>query len=315
MAYGAILGQTSAGYSNEQILTPEVAALYGLSGTDAVPNSVFSFLGKFNQYCWAKREIIENYNVVIDGELYTGGTQVSPKITSENIVLYYSNTAYADSSGIHLSNPQSVSISTQTTSSASVALDKFFYIVGGGVTSQVYKANNISSGSSRFFLRWQTNQYPDVFWEISGFYNVFSESAPGYGSTDYVFSNVSSTYPSSGQQNGYYYLLLGKPYEYMVRNGFNLEFISYTGNGVFGSQSPNSITFENVPESFLLFYDRGVTGYLWGENNLYNTSENVSNIVSTSGNTIEWYNANNAGNQFNTLNQDYLIIGMSRTGV
>lgn len=101
-----------------------------------------------------------------------------------------------------------------------------------------------------------------------------------------------------------------------IKDGVKIATGSYTGTGTYGSSNPNSLTFGFVPKlvfvtydpykdqsDFILFIDTKTRGSNLPSNN---------QILSTwSGNTLSWYNPNNADYQYNGSGKigHYIAIG------
>ena len=60
----AVTAEQVGAFTKQETLTPETAALYGLSSS-AIPDDVLSFLGKYNQHWWRRREAKSHYEAVI----------------------------------------------------------------------------------------------------------------------------------------------------------------------------------------------------------------------------------------------------------
>lgn len=93
---------------------------------------------------------------------------------------------------------------------------------------------------------------------------------------------------------------------------------SYTGNGVYGSGNPNTLTFPFEPKMLMVLPDPTIasTSYcgFWCLGNPGITGQIPANAsgstVSVSGNTISWFSTGNAQMQLNVDNQKYYYIAL-----
>lgn len=86
---------------------------------------------------------------------------------------------------------------------------------------------------------------------------------------------------------------------------------SYIGNGRYDSASPNTLTFESVPELVLIVNTSGRTMFLH-RNSIYAYSTGL-NHVTWSGTTVSWYITSNDVDQFNERNQTYRVYAFFQT--
>lgn len=92
---------------------------------------------------------------------------------------------------------------------------------------------------------------------------------------------------------------------------------SYVGTGKYGSNNPNSLTFEFEPKVVIISTDGDyVTAigwpYIWGSSNMYTQRDSFNQPchVSVSGNTMNYYNDSDAYTQLNTAKQKYPYIAL-----
>lgn len=141
-----------------------------------------------------------------------------------------------------------------------------------------------------------------------------------YSDWEYVQSTSSSTYPQSGEQDGYEYVFLGAPFQNII-NGAQIETGSYIGTGTYGSASSqkNSITFEQkhglviiMPNLMSGGSDIGL--YLWGNNwmtgDVGNSNTTYQNNASISDTTFTWYSTYSASYQFNRNGITYKYVAI-----
>ena len=325
MGYGGIFGQKTIvdAFTKEQTLSNSTAALYGL-GTDAVPDDVLAWLGKYNQYWWRRKLIpteeswYETRESVSDHEISYAGTP-----SRENTVYYSNSINISQTDGtISLSDPNSLTFSYDDYSNIVPAIrGKYIYaginltIVFVPQTAEVYSTT--SGGGFRVKIR--------QCYKIVSVHGVPPTEMPW----QYVQSSDRSAYPDSGTQDGYEYEYLGIPFDNAV-GAPKIETGSYTGTGTYGASNPNSLTFGFEPKLVV------ITGNGVGEIGILQCSagarfggymdtklvNSATLSISVSGNSVSWYSyapyqngtavSNAAAYQLNTRSSyayTYLAIG------
>lgn len=153
------------------------------------------------------------------------------------------------------------------------------------------------------------------------------------GETTYEHSLDRNAYPDSGEQDGGTYTYLGVPYENFVVP-YKIDIVSYIGTGVYGSDSPNELTFPFAPKAALhfmnvssgKFYMTGLDEYhgvLFSElpteftKNLRfpgastTANENQAYVKkSEDGKTLSWYSKQNASQQYNSEGTAYYFLAI-----
>lgn len=209
-------------------VNPSTALLYGLS-SDAKPDNVFAWIGKYAQHWWKRRKTTGGWSV--SGTTISGdGSSSSPykyifgayskndaKTTSFDI--QYSDELEIDVSGSikGLKSPvKTVSVSYETYTNAEQLRGKYF--MRRYVDTQ-FPNNSADRGlayisESAIIKRdapysTEAYVYPDNM-----IINLVAKSVPG--PWEYVQSSDRSAYPDSGEQNGYEYEYLGVPFDNAV---------------------------------------------------------------------------------------------------
>ena len=95
--------QLGTALNKENLLQDNTAAIYGL-GTDAVPDDVFAWLGKYNQYWWKQRVYVES-----------SGYEEKQTAASDSIYLQYTSST-TTSSRRTSSSPRPTTTSSSSTS-------------------------------------------------------------------------------------------------------------------------------------------------------------------------------------------------------
>ena len=330
MAYGSIIGQTSEGFSKDEILTSSTANKFGLSDA-AVPNDVFDFLGKFNQHWWRRRRnqaIINGYSLTVDinsgveNYNYIGASGDEQSTYS----IQYSESVGVDSEGaVYLVNPKTVSGSYNDPTPFEILSGKYFlpyYLASHNTTKIQYAEPNqkpVKRGgtfSGNYYL-----YFPKIKTE---FY-----LAQKWSDWEYMTSPDRSAYPDNSEKGGYIYEYLGIPYD-NIKATPRISIGYYNGTDKYGKDFPNRITFDFKP-LFLCLYksnfgsDAVITLQdkysdfcdfmfmlpVWNSesfemkgyksNYLMNTAKWVDNT------TLEWYAESSSSDQYNSKGVYYYI--------
>lgn len=306
---------------NSCFLSTETAGLFGL-GTDAMPDEVLAWIGKYNQHWW-RRRTPSYYEAVVGEYAPQAICQYSSFVgaSAKTATIYYSDNISIDSAGkITLVDPVTTTVSYDTYTNANVLSGKYFryylledYATGTNL-SGIYladlgtasRANNVYVGSSEEYgMNVTFNGAP-----------LTSEWIEG-GTWEYLHSSNRSAYPDSGTSDGYEYEYLGVPFLNAV-GALKAESGSYVGTGTAGEPNPNSLTFEIAPKLVLCAgEDIGNTMIWWSglkkSNNIIGaTSSGAELIVTVAGKTLTWYNADKSKySQLNVAGKSYhyLAIG------
>ena len=89
---------------------------------------------------------------------------------------------------------------------------------------------------------------------------------------------------------------------------------SYTGNGKYGSITPNQVTFDKAPDSVFVSGGTSLLLAFRGINQAYLlTGSSVLTLPATwSGNGVSWYHSENPAHQMNTQNAVYTYCALIR---
>ncbi len=308
-------------------LKDATAALYGLPNT-AVPDDVFSFLGKFNEYNWKRR----TKNMSIDKSDITNLITV----TTSSIGLYYSNELNDDGT---LKNPQDVAIYASSSGATTLASKAPCYIRGlPGSSSNVifYLPAGTTGGSSRSNSIYYDYNSGTPYLYLSNDALVKPQKVNSvvvsYGEWEDVYSPNRNAYPDSGIVDGYEYQFIGKPFDVLL-NPVHIATGSYIGTGTYGSNNPNSLTFDFEPKLVMIYgikQGTELTNLLHVTGTIYaiptetltttytryfgfGTKNYTYGKKSDDGKMIYWYSTNSSSDQRNESNQNaqyyYLAIG------
>ncbi len=247
MAYGNIVGQTSEGFSKDEILTGATANKFGLSDA-AVPNDVFDFLGKFNLFYWKRRmaeriikgvPVTNDDNSGVDDYNYIGHGDTKVR---EFSVKYSESISFDSNGNAVLINPQTVSGSYENYTPFNILAGKYYIpqnISQYTVHPNYAKPGQIPIKRSGTFNR----EYYLYFREIET--RLHEETA--YGDWELLSSQNEKEYPTSGIHDGYEYQYVGRPYDKFIYIP-KIATGSYIGTGTSGKDNPNELTFDFVPK-------------------------------------------------------------------
>ena len=240
----AVTAEQVGAFTKQETLTPETAALYGLSSS-AIPDDVLSFLGKYNQHWWRRRESKSHYEAVIS------------QATEEDVL----NTVNAFMVNINYSSDITISSSGKVTLLAPI---KNLTIEENDLSRSgtgVSKANTLKGkywngtmiGPSDYERdlgdRYTAPNAPNAKMTDYGDYKkltlqssaVSTKFVDGIGPWEYVQSNDRKAYPDSGIVEGVEYQYLGIPFANIV-TAPTIVTGSYVGTGKTGKSNPNQIT-------------------------------------------------------------------------
>lgn len=314
------------------LLQDATAALFGL-GTDAVPDDVLAWVGKYAQHWWRRRTPTK--------ESY----KTSEETPSENYVAVGYNTklsvSYAstynlnqNTGEISLVNPttETFQTSSQTTSARNIINTKLY-----GKYFTTSKSDEVHKITKKLV---NTDITLDSDWYVlsgRGLTLKVTKTQVQAGDWEYVQSSDRSAYPDSGEQDGYEYQYLGIPFENAASPHVKIATGSYVGTGKYGSSNPNSLTLQAKPKKVSIvgayinsasspgygqhyneaaFYCDVITseytsagyGYLnYGGYQDIGGSDYKSKLV---GNTLSWYNTSSAKYQFNESGVKYYYFAI-----
>ena len=296
------------------LLRDDTASSFGF-GAEAVPNDVFSFIGKYNEHWWsvlhgqAYSEYVENLvSVPEGGAMFADSTK--------RVITYSKNVSVNKTTGaVSLVDPKSFTIQSNSLDSmrelismAPVYVTNLFSYGVTDVTNMIFylpAGSGLGSGktvgySSGYQFYIVDGGSPAPKRVTSKIVNIPA------GETTYEHSTNRNAYPDSGTVNGLTYQYLGVPFEKFPAAP-QIATGSYTGTGTYGSGNPNIVTFPFVPKFVYICAQNESAKYilLWvsGARRVPGTIDNGSDfqVVTLSGKTISWYCGYNqgAGQQLN----------------
>lgn len=300
-------------YAKNETLVDVTKILFGLSA-GAMPNDVFSFLGKYNLHWWGRRSNIENGGYVAKKQNYT--SYATFFICEKSSVTITASEFYAvnvETGEVSLTNPITVTSGTDGyMSDAQINSLKGKYCKG--FSSEPEKILLLEadadverqSASSGYNIRVNSGYGIELTSEFV--------SDKAIGDWEYMWNADREAYPDSGITDGYEYQYLSIPFQ----NAVTVPKVvtgSYTGTGTYGASNPNSLTFDFVPKllvivgvSYLAIIVPTSTSYATHGKTLYS---NVQYALYTmiSDKTVKWYSENNADIQMNSGTNYYVAIG------
>lgn len=229
-------------------LKDATAALYGL--TNAVPDDVFAWLGRFNEHYWMRR-------AVSTFEEKTDITALTAVTTTEGArSIQYSNSISIDpyTGELTLVNPSTVGIVRSGEGAQTLAELSPCYI-----TNLAFNANKVlylPEGSTSGNINSSTIGYSSSAVQL-GYNTAIPVKAQNVksrvekGVVECVFSTNRNAYPDSGIVDGYEYEYLGVPFE-KLPTAPQIETGSYVGTGTYGASNPNSLTFSFKPKMLMI---------------------------------------------------------------
>lgn len=264
------------------LLKDETAALYGL-GTDAVPDDVFAYVGRYNQHWWRRRK--PGGVSIVDGDTVQTYNLGSGYSQTRNITVTYSPEAEIVDGNIKIKTEQTLTATYATYTVFEELRGKFIMASEvGSDTSVLVKAKENAAVTQR-------NQSGVYYVDIEATIPKIASIPPG--EWEYLYSSDRSAYPDSGVQDGYEYEYLGIPFDNAV-TAPKIETGSYVGTGTKGPNNPCSVTFNFVPKFVAvigtgswLFLRQGIKGNYPGSGD----RGGVNNVVTSGMNdkTITWY--------------------------
>lgn len=301
--------------SKATFLKDLTAALYGL-GTDAVPDDVLAWIGKYNQHWWRRRSTdtidylwSSDRHAYQDSGLggergYTLGTAENVTLSSSNgvdsgdTIKYADEIIIADDESVVLSEPVSVEITFNNYTNANALKGKFIRCSDNKV---YYITENAADATTEY---------------KSSYFYVYIYAAPvtGYLNPD-----------------GYEYEYLGVPF-LNAAESITIETGSYVGTGTYGAENKTSITFPFKPKLVIirakgfdtttLWMDLGDSADLWSSGDGYvvidaaSAMNSVSRYAYLDKTTLYFWAANGSssgpGYQFNSDGVEYYYLAIGR---
>ena len=264
-------------FTKTQTLTSSTAALFGLD-TNAVPDDVLAYLGKYAQHWWAK--IKKGYKISIGytQPRFNQSIETGYSNTSE-VTVEYGDSVIIDTNGnVTIESPLTVTFSYSTYQNFDVTKGKYFIYPEDG---KVYK-NTSSTGVTRERI---SSKYYIIIEQIDRV-NV----VPNYEVLSYVQSFNKNDYPEFGEKDGYVYQYIGKPFD-NAATSIKCTVGNYVGTGTSGSDNPVQLSFEFIPKVVIIrsndaSFDYGAIFVNGQEIGI--TDGRGSNIASSEDLNIEW---------------------------
>ena len=331
-------------YTKTQTLADATKAMFGM-GTNAVPDDVFAYFGRYAQHCWRKRKLTPT---VVSTPL-TGNVNIITQIE-------YSYEVEKVGSTVVLVNPKQMDITYNYSAStsngnelAAKAADAPCYFKNGN-SSTVYK---LPQGAT-YSVGYNQSPYGTICFDrngaATGSTNVIlqkygrplaetvTDYYVAYGEWELLFSGNRSAYPDSGVSGEYEYEYLGVPFENLAAptSSINIVTGSYVGTGTSGSGNPNSLTFDFEPkivmltsmvstggDRYTLFGNAGArqgvfamypalltSDFAAGYGFVVEDSYDQDTWAKKVGTTISWYHKNSASKQGNLSGWTYHYMAL-----
>lgn len=286
------------------ILSDTTKAMYGL-GTDAVPDDVFAWLGKYNQYWWKKRVYVETsgYEEKRTDATTTVNLLYANDNTTTNTISYSDSISINQSTGtVSLKNPSTVTLRYNKYSESELinlfagkyikgAKDSplTIYLVGAKIGQKPLATNgnllqNFDSDS-------ETGRYICITYPALKVITSQQVTTPTIGDWSYLQSSNRNAYPDSGITDGYEYQYLGTPFKNAADPPIEIEVVEYTGTG---TNKTVSITFKNTPRAVFILPNNNSNSYIcWW---IFNSTQFCSTYTTggytasfdVSTNTLSW---------------------------
>lgn len=298
------------------LLRDDTAALFGLR-SDALPDQVLRFLGRFNHHWWERRTYIEDVGYAEE--------QVEPEnfdhwliYSNAYLDIQYSDAIAISSTGvISLVLPDSIRLTTSNVNEANALLPGKYLSFGGRhwylpITGRITSHYDDES----------YNTYVGVSADITEVKAVYYDQSQ-IGEWGSVWSTDRYAYPDSGVRDNYEYKYVGIPFENFYQWPAKIESGSYRGTGTSGAANPNSLTFAFAPKIVFIIHatygaeqfacillpdgTAGVTLFMPGYTSAINNRELYN---SRTGNTVSWYAEEGADDQANTEGVIYNYVAL-----
>ena len=320
------------------LLKDATAAMFGL-GSEAVPDDVLAFIGKYAQHWWRRRKAtpVYRYDKVVTEQPQTTISELASSVPSAKLVVnrdantgsnavnrnfYYSSSITIDQSTgeVKLVNPTSMYFKVGYSNGFGETEGNYFTNIYENPTAVYKGAGKASNGTQKvggFYY-----QYLKSNVEVITSKKVFDHYTD-LGDWEYVTSISKETYPENGYLNGYVYEYIGVPFDNSV-NAVKIETGSYMGTGTYGSSNPCSLTFDFSPilvyivrkdisgngyvDAMAKFYsicmDETYPGNSSNSNYYYQSVSANGGEAKLANNTLTWY-ASSAAKQMNALDSSY----------
>lgn len=313
-------------FTAEQTLINNTKTLYGL-GTDAVPDDVFAWLGKYNQYWWKKRVYVETSGYE---EKQTAATDYVDLLyandnTTTNTILYSDSISINQSTGaVSLKNPSTITLSYNKYLESQMRgffAGKYISGVEGSPTTKYLVGAKIgqtplgTNGNliQAFDSDTETGRYIRITYPALKVITSQQVTTPMIGDWSYLQSSNRNAYPDSGITDGYEYVYLGIPFENAADPPIETEVVEYTGTG---ENKTVSITFKNTPRAVFILPNNNSSSYIcwWIFNSTkfcstYTTGQYTA-LFDVSTNTLSWSGTTYAERWGNSSGTKHIAIAI-----
>lgn len=338
------LGNSGDYYTKEETLTDETAMMYNFN-EKAIPNDVFNWIGKYNEYWWRRRKNL-GWQLFIDNDITE--IYITPNAPSDSPRKYSQCakeiTIDINTGEINLVNP--IEIVTANYSSSkdfsptvqglttlmnlapcyfyNETDDKLLYIPAEATWVTTTSWNSSATTPYAVYPNGSNKQCNIVF-NVNDLITVTvkdvikQKDAPSEDTWEYIHSIYNNAYPildTNIQLDGYEYEYLGVPFDNAVTamGASKIEIGSYTGTGTYGADNPNMLTFGLAPKLVIIASVSPTTignkQGVWILNGVqFNGVE--STHITVEGRTMSWYSTQNANHQLNEESKvhNYIAIG------
>ena len=308
-----IASQVDDVYNKQEVIRDATKSMFGY-GSSAIPDTIFQWLGKYNQYWWKRRAVGEHTEELRTEKASTTSINFAIGKETTREIQYSDSITFDSSNNPSLVNPSSVSVSYNNRSTTVPEL------LGKYVTNLYASASTIyfipPTATYGYEHYADNNQYDIYFYPT--IYSITGITVTEKVSWNYLNSSDESAYPDRGESEGYEYFYLGVPFNNAV-NGAKIETGNYVGTGTSGSSNPCSFTFDFVPSlliissssgsAYLMAFNYGnQAGLVMNSGNIwYPFSDRNANIRFTWDKTVSWYSANGASLQLNDSGTEYVV--------
>ena len=267
----------SAGYTKAQTLADATKTMFGL-GSSAVPNDVFSFLGKYNQHTWKRRTATQDF--IVSASPTTGYFMGA---NSTNTVSYSTELSVDSSGNVSLKNPSTVNIACNDNGPKSIKST----LLGKYVTNLRKSHTQTTALSGVYFVPADATIYESS----SGYYNAYTNVyAVTYGNVygeawETVSSSNRNAYPDSGVSGGYDYQYVGVPFD-NAKFAPKIATGSYTGTGIVSDYATLAFDFE--PKLVVVVQQNAGAYVLIAVKGVSKTRTQLGDTASSSDVTLVW---------------------------
>lgn len=228
--------------SKETLLSDATAALFGLSGNNAIPENVFDSLSPLFLHWWSRRlfRIAESRDAI-----GTNNNAVS-------LATYYYSSSYRVTVDrkVELVNPSSITVAANQAATVQAALRGKFFISGSA--SLYYTGTQVTTNSAplRYLSPTGTLTYytsgSTKYYTSTGAYFVHVDIEEG--AADSVSSSLRNAYPDGDVSGDYLYSYEGIPINFLLESQKVKVFVDgYVGTGTNGADNPTVLTFPFTP--------------------------------------------------------------------